>query len=93
MTPLEIAVNAMWDYANDGGSDLRPPDGPTNSEREHYRQKVRAALLALAEADLPEDVVKAGQVVVSAEDAPAYWQVKASGAFRAMLRAIAKSRP
>mgnify|MGYP001064797025 CR=1 FL=1 len=85
MTPLEIAVNAMWDYANDGGSDLRPPDGPTNSEREHYRQKVRAALLALAEADLPEMVMDAGALASGLRPDGANLS-----AFRAMLRAIAE---
>lgn len=81
MKPIEAMAKAMWDYANDGGWDLRHPDGPTNAEREHYRGKARAALLALAECDFQPIAKQAGLSL---------WTQSASIECQAILRAVAE---
>ena len=90
LSPLDVAVNAMWDSVEGGGSDLPPPDGPTNGEREHFRRKVRAALLALSDAPLPGQVLNEGAMALTLEGPQ---RIKASQAFSAMLRKIAEARP
>jgi len=93
MTPLEIMAKAAY---NEWVSPVVCVEATWAELPESHRSRMieyqRAALLALAEASLPDDVVKAGQVAISAEDAAVYWQGKASDAFRAMLRAIAEER-
>ena len=78
MSVIEKMAEAMWNYANDGGWELRPHDGPTNTEREHYREKVRVAMRALAEADLGDDLI------IEAEDH--------AEAFKIIISAIAEGK-
>ena len=95
LSPLDVAVNAMWDYCEGSGSDVPPPDGPTDGEREHYRAKVRAALLALAEAKLPVNIIGAGAAKIGgvrAEHGDGRHLLEARAAFPAMCRAIAEDR-
>ena len=93
MTPLEIAAKAYWNADPDclacGEWDGIPP-----TARADATKAMRAALLALAAADLPVNIIGAGAAKIGgirAEhgDGRHLWEARA--AFPAMCRAIAES--
>lgn len=83
MTPLESAAKAYWD----AGSPHLPWEQVPEDIREYTMRRMRAALLALAEAGLPEMVMDAGALAGALNDDCAI-----HGTFRAMCRAIAEDR-
>ncbi len=88
MTPLEIAAKARWEARNAGFGEYWE-ELTKREQREEY-DDMRAGLLALAEVELPEDVMKSGRDALLHERE---WRiseaVQAREAFRAMLRSIA----
>ena len=93
MTPLEIAAKAYWEKRQE------PKPFPWEQQTAAFRQReveqIRAALLALANMDLPDSVVQAGADAI--ERASHYGgasdEYEAKVAFDAMCRAIARDRP
>lgn len=77
MTPLEAMAKAM--RGRDPHCVHLDLDG-------YFQELARAALLALAEAELPEAVPTAGAIAIDG------MEEKAEAAFRAMLRAIAEAK-
>ena len=91
MTPLEMVAKARWESRAEGNFPHRWEDF-TDEGRKAHMEDMRAALLALAEADLPETITEIG---ISAYDEKAVSPMELvagfNQAFRAMCRAIAES--
>jgi len=87
MTPLEIAAKARWESRAEGNFPHRWEDF-TDEGRKAHMEDMRAALLALAEEELPKEVLTI--------TGPAGWHVDMDHRrciFRIIVRAIAEDRP
>lgn len=63
MTPIEIAAKAWWDFEVEQ-SDCSKWDDLTDEYKNQRIRFMRAALLALADAELPRDAIKAGSQAI-----------------------------
>jgi hypothetical protein len=88
MTPLEIAAKGWWEAESLRGL---PWEQVSEDVQERTMRRMRAALMALAEADLPEDVSQAGANAVNRHNQYGGQDDRADArvCFAAMLRAIA----
>ena len=94
MTPLEIAAKARWESRAEGNFPHRWEDF-TDEGRKAHMEDMRAALLALAEAKLPVNIIGAGAAKIGgvrAEHGDGRHLLEARAAFPAMCRAIAEDR-
>lgn len=82
--PLEIMAKAAWELY--GGSTWEEISVADPEKRRQTVEFVRAALLALAEAELPEEVSKTGRETLLA------YGNGSDDMFRAMLRSIANGK-
>jgi hypothetical protein len=89
MSPLEIITKAHFDSRHELAG-VYPWDRQTREIKSREIKHMRAALLALAEAELPGQTLNEGAMAVTLEGPQRH---KAREAFRAILRAIAEDRP
>jgi len=90
MTPLEIAAKARWESRAEDNFPHRWEDFSDEGRKAHM-EDMRAALLALARADLPDDVFTRAFGELTSDNFDRIGHGEAEAVFRAMCRAIAES--
>jgi tRNA(Ile)-lysidine synthase TilS/MesJ len=89
MSPFEQACKAYWESGDEHWS--RPDwEDESNDQRELVRQRIRAALRVLAEAELPDAVLAAAYAPLSTRDQAHMDGDALKVAFRTLLTVIAE---
>ena len=92
MNPLEKMSRARWvRVVQTSRGEVRPFDELPESVRRNMMEDDRTALLALARADLPDDVFTRASGELTSDDFDRIGHGEAEAVFRAMCRAIAES--
>lgn len=85
MKPIEVMAKLRWERMSSRNGAFQPWESLSANLRVENIEDMRVALLALAEACYPDEIMQVGGIALDGMD------VNAARAFRAMLLAIAET--